>query len=165
VSDGSLSSPISSNSSECSQTNSTALDTAIRRTFVCIDLLPMDGTSVCSTYDDHGSTLPARGVVSSNGVTDIFRPSSRPRPIYSIDPTVAFVSQSVISAQSSCSVLLDGETVHREVTPLTLAGPCLDGRRTVDCPLIYGVQLVPSYWKYLCQRPGKVFVIGGTAYQ
>lgn len=150
-------SPTSSNSSGCSRSPSAPLDTPVRRTFVRIDVLPMDVTSSCSTYHAeqfHGASLSADEVFSSNGMTNIFRPSSRPRPICSIDPTITFVSQSVISAESSCSVLLDGATVHHEVTPLTLSGSCADGRRTVDCQLLYGVQLVPSYWKFLVQSPG-----------
>jgi transcriptional enhancer factor len=159
VTDGSLSptSPLSSSSSFPSGC-SPSPDTSVRRTYVCIDLLPMDPHAPCSAYGTehfHDASTPTDSIFSSNGETDIFRPSSRPRTICSIDPTITFVSQSVISAQSSCSVLLDGATVHHEVTPLTLAGPCPDSRRNVDCPLLYGVQLVPSYWRLLCQCPGK----------
>jgi transcriptional enhancer factor len=123
----------------------------------------MDQSSTCGTYDvdrSYRSSVPADGIFSSNGVTNVFRPSSHPRPICTIDPTITFVSQSAISAQSSCSVLLDGETVHTEVTPLTLTGSCPDGPRTVDCPLLYGVQLVPNYWQYLCQSPSTLYDTG-----
>jgi transcriptional enhancer factor len=165
ASDGSSSSEsaTSSNSSAYSQSHSTPLDTSVCRTFVCIELLPMDPTSTCSAYHEEqffGSSSPAGGVFSSNGVTDIFRPSSHPRPICAIDPTITFVSRSVISAQSSCSVLLDGNTIHKEVTPLTLAGSCPDGYHDVDSPLLYGVKLVPSYWQLLCESPGKLLFRG-----
>jgi transcriptional enhancer factor len=122
----------------------------------------MDQSSACTTYDvdrSYGASGPADGIFSSNGVTNVFRPSSHPRPISAIDPTITFVSRSAISAQSSCSVLLDGETVHTEVTPLTLTGSCPDDRHSVDRPLLYGVQLVPSFWQFLCESHGKPYAI------
>jgi transcriptional enhancer factor len=167
ASSSSSGSPTSSTFSISSPSHPTPLDTSIRRTFVCIELLPTDPTSACTTYDGEQSfesSSPAGGVFSSNGVTNVFRPSSHPRPICSIDPTITFVSQSVISAQSSCLVLLDGTTVHKEVTPLSLAGSCPEGSHHADRPLLYGVKLVPSYWKSLCQSSGELFLVGKTRY-
>jgi transcriptional enhancer factor len=158
--DGSSSeSPIpspSSSSSAMSQPYPTSFDNVSSRcTVVCIDLLPRDSSSPCGACD---TNQPAEGIFSSDGPTDIFRPSYHPRPICIIDPTVTFVSRSVISAQSSCLVLLDGATIHKEVTPLALAGSSSEPRSEDNFPLMYGVKLVPNYWESLCRSPGKLLI-------
>src|SRR5882672_5376687 len=86
----------SSANSPISQLHHTPLDTPTRRTFVYIEILPTEqSSSTCSTYDldrSYGSSVPTDGIFSSNGVTDVFHPSSHPRPICTIDPTITFIS-------------------------------------------------------------------------
>jgi hypothetical protein len=148
-------SPISTTSSDSSTCSPAPLASSVGWTFVCIDVLPMGATSLCSSDNkDQCHRTSSAETVSSNGMSNVFRPSSRPRPICCIDPTITFISQSAMFAESSCSVLLDRETVHHEATPLTLAGSCPDSRSTVDCQLLYSVQLVPNYWQFLVQSPG-----------
>lgn len=131
----------------------TPLDaTQDRRTFVCIEILPKGSPLSCLTSVD-GAHSP-KSVFSSNGVTDLFRPSSHPRPIYDIDPTITLMSHSLISAQSSCLVMLDGANVHKEITPLILTGPFPDAHSSVESPLLYSVKLIPSYWESICSCSG-----------
>lgn len=127
----------------------------------------MDSSPLYNTYavdPVYGTSLSTEAIGSSNGGTDVFRPPYHPRPIGTIDPTITFVSKSPISAHSSCSILLDGVTIHKEVTPLLLTGSLPDAYHETDCPLMYSVKLIPSYWESLCQSPGKLDIISISGY-
>lgn len=67
---------------------------------------------------------------------------------------MTLVAQSLIAAQSMCTVLHDGALIHEENTELALVGPCDEGRSNVDGALLYGVKLIPKFWDRICQSPG-----------
>lgn len=142
-----------SSSSGSSQPRATPLDTDLHRTIVRIDILP-PGSPASDYTSDLSRRSSSDGVFSSNGVTNVFRPSSQPRPIHSIDPTITFVAHSLLFAESKCTVLCDGVTVHEEVTTLVLVGPCPSDDGTTDPQSLYSVQLVPNFWPLLCQDYG-----------
>jgi hypothetical protein len=81
-------------------------------------------------------------------------PLGAARHIRNIDPTVTFVSPSLVNGKSSYIVLLDGAPVHSEDTMLQHIGPYFDpstGRSSGDEPALYNTALVPKYWDVLCE--------------
>ncbi|KAF7967587.1 hypothetical protein HWV62_33707, partial [Athelia sp. TMB] len=115
-----------------------------------LDILPPGCSAETSGLADSVNGTSG-GVFSSNGITDVFRPSCRSRSIHSIDPTVTFSSYSPIIGQSFCKVLCKGVTIHEEVTPLVLSGIAPADGDTEARPSLYSVQLVPEFWPILCQ--------------
>jgi hypothetical protein len=76
-----------------------------------------------------------------------------------IDPTVTFVSPTVVIGKSSYIVLLDGAPIHSEDTKLECIGPYPTGavNPSNDGPLLYSTTLVPKFWDTLCKSPGSSF--------
>jgi transcriptional enhancer factor len=80
--------------------------------------------------------------------------ASSARQICNIDPTVTFVSPSLVHGKSSYIVLLDGAPVHSEDTMLEYVGPYFTsstGRSSGNGPVVYNTPLVPKYWEVLCK--------------
>ncbi|KAK0209501.1 hypothetical protein IW262DRAFT_510324 [Armillaria fumosa] len=115
-------------------------DSPGRHTY-CIDILPNDATH------RHNSAAASASAITDNAR----RISDEPRPIRVIDPTLAFVSGSLITANSNFTVLVEGVVVFSETTSLTLrdtppveATPGTNG-------LFYTTPLVPGYWKTISE--------------
>lgn len=151
----------SSQSSIRHQSPPTPLDSTLeRRTFIRIDILPSKPSLSCPPHSPSSEDISP--VFSSNGITDVFRPSSFPRPIYSIDPTITLLAHNLLAARSVCSVLHDGALVHEEITELVLVGPvglgpCGEGEEGGgggSSKLLYSVRLVPKFWDRICQSQG-----------
>ncbi|KAG1790826.1 uncharacterized protein HD556DRAFT_1241703 [Suillus plorans] len=81
--------------------------------------------------------------------------SNTPCRMKDIDPTVTFVSTSVVIGKSSYIILLDGAPIHSEDTKLECIGPYFAGSVNPpdDNPVLYGTALVPRYWELLCKSP------------
>ncbi|KAG2064430.1 hypothetical protein BDR04DRAFT_262811 [Suillus decipiens] len=119
------------------------------RTPVYIDILPESSSrwTSSSSHSRGSSSLykSPRGAIA-------FHPSSNaPRRMTDIDPTVIFVSTSVVIAKSSYIVLLDGAPIHSEDTKLECIGPYYTGSANTpdEGPLLYSTALVPKYWEIL----------------
>ncbi|KAF7300483.1 TEA domain-containing protein [Mycena chlorophos] len=97
---------------------------------VCIDILP-EGISSSWAYSGR-SPSPAM---------DMVRASDRPRPLRQINPSVAFLSQSALAAQSNFTVYAEGRVVHAEGVQL-VATQTPSGESHV-----YTAALVPGYWQ------------------
>ncbi|KAG2363313.1 hypothetical protein BDR07DRAFT_937098 [Suillus spraguei] len=119
------------------------------RTQVYIDILPESSPrwTSSSSHSRGSSSLykSPRGAIA-------FHPSSNaPRRMRDIDPTIIFVSTSVVIAKSSYIVLLDGAPIHSEDTKLECIGPYYTGSVNTpdEGPLLYSTALVPKYWEIL----------------
>lgn len=77
---------------------------------------------------------------------DVVRPSSQPRSILDIDPTIAFTSPCLVNAVSVFSVYLEDELVYSEDSPLESSGIS-----TPQDSFVYRTRLLPGYWDKLCQ--------------
>ncbi|KAG2043266.1 hypothetical protein BDR03DRAFT_940955 [Suillus americanus] len=120
------------------------------RTSVYIDILPE------STLRQSSSSSHLRGIYKSPQGVIVFRPpSNTPRRMRDIDPTVTFVSTSVVIAKSSYIILLDGAPIHNEDTKLECIGPYFTASANPPDggPLLYSTGLVPKYWEFLCKSP------------
>ncbi|KAF9461828.1 hypothetical protein BDZ94DRAFT_789344 [Collybia nuda] len=111
------------------------------RTVIYIDILPDNSCSQGFPFD-HASSF------DDWSRSNVVRPSQLPRPIRSIDPTVTFLSQSPMSAQSSFTVQSAGMVVFSETTPLVSAGSAPDSNA-----LLYSTTLVPGFWDKICASP------------
>ncbi|KAG2124619.1 hypothetical protein DEU56DRAFT_893061 [Suillus clintonianus] len=123
------------------------------RTPVYIDILPelSSWPSLSSR-----SRAPPSSLLKSPRAATAFHPSSNaPRRMRDIDPTVTFVSPSVIIGKSSYIILLDGAPIHSEDTKLECIGPYFTNsiNPSDGGPLLYSTALVPKYWEILCKSP------------
>lgn len=112
-----------------------------RHTVMYIDIVPE------SSPDDVGSIGPS--LWSDNG--DVLHSSDRPRRLGTINPTVAFVSQTPVVAQSRFTVYSEELLLHAETAPLvpvTESDPPVSG-------FVYSTTLVPEYWKVISESPGE----------
>ncbi|KAG1739252.1 hypothetical protein EDB19DRAFT_1908894 [Suillus lakei] len=127
------------------------------RTPVYIDILP-ESSSWWSTSSSH-SRGPSSLYKSPQGAIAFHPSSNTPRRMRDIDPTVIFVSTSVVIAKSSYIILLDGAPIHSEDTKLECIGrsgpyfissvnPSYD-----EGSFLYSTALVPKYWEVLCKSP------------
>ncbi|KAG1900494.1 uncharacterized protein F5891DRAFT_294658 [Suillus fuscotomentosus] len=112
------------------------------RTPVYIDILPESSSRWSSSSTLYQSPIG-------------LHPSNTPCHMRDIDPTVTFVSTSVVIAKSSYIILLDGAPIHSEDTKLECIGPYFAGSVNPpdNNPLLYGTALVPRYWELLCKSP------------
>ncbi|KAG2148645.1 uncharacterized protein EDB93DRAFT_1043789, partial [Suillus bovinus] len=123
------------------------------RTPVYIDILP-ESNSRWSSSSSYSRNLSSLYKSHRSGIA--LHPSSNtPRRIRDIDPTVTFISTSVVIAKSSYIVLLDGAPIHSEDTKLECIGPYLtdSANPSDDGLLLYSTALVPRYWEFLCKSP------------
>ncbi|KAH7909648.1 hypothetical protein BJ138DRAFT_1010403 [Hygrophoropsis aurantiaca] len=125
------------------------------RTVVHIDILPAgmawSNLPVSPKRSPHAvATSPPHSRLPG---TSHSQPSSSPRPIHSIDPTVTFVSPSAMIAKSSYIVLLDGAPIHSEDTKMQCVGPCQNPSTATNAApssLLYSTSLVPKFWDTIC---------------
>ncbi|KAJ7106675.1 hypothetical protein C8R44DRAFT_987297 [Mycena epipterygia] len=103
---------------------------------IFIDILP-DG------YPQPSEDPPCPWWESQN----VIHVSSYPRPLDSIDPTVAFATRSPILAVSRFTVCSE-DTAHTETSPLTQIDTALP-----DPTFLYRTALVPAYWKTILESP------------
>ncbi|KAJ6536358.1 hypothetical protein B0H19DRAFT_1240982 [Mycena capillaripes] len=78
---------------------------------------------------------------------DVVHASDRPRHLGSINPTVTFMSQTPVAAQSRFTVYSEERALHAETTLLT---------PVEDAPVpgfLYSTTLVPEYWKLISESP------------
>ncbi|KAJ7610712.1 hypothetical protein DFH06DRAFT_1485457 [Mycena polygramma] len=106
-----------------------------RHIVMYIDILP-DGA-----IDAVGKPSPSMSLESG----DVVHASERPRHLGSINPTVTFVAQSPLVAQSRFSVYSEERMLHAETTPLA---PVED---TPISGFLYSTSLVPEYWKLISE--------------
>ncbi|KAG2122431.1 hypothetical protein BD769DRAFT_972879 [Suillus cothurnatus] len=125
------------------------------RTPVYIDILP-EFISWLNSSSSSSSRAPPFSRSKSPQVVTAFHPSfNTPRRIRDIDPTVTFISPTVIIGKSSYIVVLDGAPIHNEDTKLECIGPYLTNPIIPSCgsPLLYSTALVPKFWEVLCKSP------------
>lgn len=145
-SSSSTGSPISSAAMPSSRKN----NIPDNRTPVYIDILP--NVSSFSSSSSSRSRVPTSSYKPPQGAAAPQPSSNSPRRMRDIDPTVTFVSPSVVIGKSSYIVLLDGAPIHSEDTKLECVGPYFAGS-SGDVPLLYSTPLVPKYWETLCKSP------------
>ncbi|KAL0955525.1 hypothetical protein HGRIS_001763 [Hohenbuehelia grisea] len=148
-----------------------------QRSVICIDILPEDlayppppSPSESSSSSSSFSTPPSPSSSPKRDSTDstpvatpsatdlsyasygdnVFRPSSQPRPLKSIDPTVTFLSRTTITAESFFTVFFDNAPVFQETTSLVLLS--LPEQPESDGSLFYSTSLVPGFWKTICDH-------------
>jgi hypothetical protein len=126
------------------------------RTPVYIDILPESSSWSNSSSSRPCASSPSK---SSQGAAASHPSSNTPRRMKDIDPTVTFVSPTVVIGKSSYIVLLDGAPIHSEDTKLECIGPYPTGavNPSNDGPLLYSTTLVPKFWDTLCKSPGSSF--------
>lgn len=119
------------------------------RTPVYIDIWPE--SSSCS----RSSSSSSRSSASPSSVTALHPSLSTPRRMRDLDPTVTFVSPSVVVGKSSYIIVLDGAPIHSEDTKLECIGPYLTTSTIPSggSPLLYSTALVPKFWEILCKSP------------
>ncbi|KAG6816657.1 hypothetical protein H0H87_004300 [Tephrocybe sp. NHM501043] len=119
-------------------TNFQSAGSSSTRTMISIDILPpfQSSSQLSSVHSDWDRT------------SDFIHPSQHARPFHSIDPTVAFVAPSAVSAESSFVVYSAGASVFSETTQLTAAGAA-PGR--ADGALLYSTTLVPGFWSKIAE--------------
>lgn len=125
------------------------------RTPVYIDIWP-ESSSLSSSL---GSSSSSRSRVPSSSLSK--SPSlNTPRHMRDLDPTVTFVSPSVVIGKSSYIIVLDGAPIHSEDTELECIGPYSNSSVIPPggSPLLYSTALVPKYWDILCKSPGPYFL-------
>ncbi|KAM6502740.1 hypothetical protein JOM56_002717 [Amanita muscaria] len=113
---------------------------------VYIDLLPPLSPQTVLEMGGMLTDLPAK---RSNETGSIMHP----RHIHSIDPTVAFLSRSTISAHAVYTVRRQDTIVHTEHIALEYAGRLSgenDDMHHTDKPHLYRSALVPGYWERIC---------------
>ncbi|KAJ8515816.1 hypothetical protein ONZ45_g6807 [Pleurotus djamor] len=96
-------------------------------------------------------TTPTSNDVSYVSYGDNVYHPSQPRPLKSIDPTVTFVSQTTITAESFFTVFSDNMPVYSESTPLVLVSsqPTSqegEAQEEEQSNMLYSTSLVPGYW-------------------
>ncbi|KAJ6449702.1 hypothetical protein C8R47DRAFT_1073571 [Mycena vitilis] len=82
-------------------------------------------------------------------VGDVIYSADHPRPLESINPTVAFISPSLIMSYSQFRVYSEGLIIHAETAPLELetdGGPQTSG-------FLYHTTLIPKYWHRILDSP------------
>ncbi|KAJ6546080.1 hypothetical protein DFH09DRAFT_1321318 [Mycena vulgaris] len=109
-----------------------------RHTVMYIDIIPEDSPDV-------GVLAPPLW----SGSKDVVHASDRPRRLRSINPTVTFVSQSPVTAQSRFTVYSEDLILHAETAPLA---PVIGGAPQVS-GFLYSTPLVPTYWKVISESP------------
>ncbi|KAG1735651.1 hypothetical protein EDD22DRAFT_924632 [Suillus occidentalis] len=117
---------------------------------VYIDIWPESGSFSSSL----GSSSSSRSRVPSSSLSK--SPSlNTPRHMRDLDPTVTFVSPSVVIGKSSYIIVLDGAPIHSEDTELECIGPYSSSSVIPPggSPLLYSTALVPKYWDILCKSP------------
>lgn len=113
---------------------------------VYIDLLPPLSPQTVLEMGGMPTDLPAKRINETGS-------SMHPRHIHSIDPTVAFLSRSTISAHAVYIVRRQDTIVHTERIALEYAGRLSgenDDMNHTDKPHIYRSALVPGYWERIC---------------
>lgn len=120
------------------------------RTPVYIDIWP-ESTS-CSSSSSR-SRVPPSSLSKSPSL-------NTPHRMRDLDPTVTFVSPSVVVGKSSYIVVLDGAPIHSEDTELECIGPYFTSSviPSGSGPLLYSTALVPKFWEILCKSPGPYFL-------
>lgn len=128
---------------------------AAPHTVVYIDLLPeaLEGEAV---HEPSASSPSPVQQVSEEGAS-VVHASPQPRCLRAIDPTVTFLAQSTISAQSYFVVYLDQLSVFSEATPLVAVGPSPEDPS--GSTLLYSTTLIPGYWKTISESPGGFIII------
>ncbi|KAJ6616810.1 hypothetical protein B0H10DRAFT_2219147 [Mycena sp. CBHHK59/15] len=117
-----------------------ASTSSVRHTVMYIDILPEGAPDQGRNH----SEPPPR---SNSG--DVLHASSHPRRLGTINPTVTFVSQQPIVAQSRFTVYSEDLILHAEVKPLVLLmDPVPQGSG-----FLYSTTLVPEYWKIISGSP------------
>ncbi|KAJ7661756.1 hypothetical protein B0H17DRAFT_1144563 [Mycena rosella] len=112
-----------------------------RHTVIYIDLIPENAPD---NMDGNRPTL-----WSDHDGGDVIHASDRPRRLRSINPTVTFMSQSPVAAQSRFTVYSNDLVLHTETAPLAPAmapAPDVSG-------FLYNTTLVPQYWKVISKSP------------
>ncbi|KAF7334940.1 TEA domain-containing protein [Mycena venus] len=107
-----------------------------RHTVVYIDILP----EADRTADADGKAGPMW-----SDTEDVVHASDRPRHLNSINPTVTFMSQSPVIAESRFTVYSEDRVLHAETTQLTPVN---------DAPVpgfLYSTTLVPEYWRVISE--------------
>ncbi|KAJ7458592.1 hypothetical protein FB451DRAFT_581819 [Mycena latifolia] len=110
-----------------------------RHTVMYIDILPEGSPDEVATT----------GVPQWSESGDVVHASDRPRRLRSINPTVAFTSQSPVTAQSRFTVYSEDMVLHTETSPLA---PVMDPAPRVS-GFLYSTTLVPEYWKVISESP------------
>ncbi|KAF7347431.1 TEA domain-containing protein [Mycena venus] len=110
-------------------------------TVIYIDILPEDSP-------DDFSHITAPLPWPTGG--DVIHVSDRPRRLRSIDPTVTFVSQAPIIAQSRFTVYSEDMVLHSETAPLVAVVPP-SGHHVSG--FLCSTALVPEYWKVISESP------------
>ncbi|KAG1785225.1 uncharacterized protein HD556DRAFT_147676 [Suillus plorans] len=126
------------------------------RTPVYIDIWPESSSWSSSSSSSSCSHTPPSSLSKSPQVVTTPHPSLNiPRCIRDIDPSVTFVSPSVVIAKSSYIIVLDGAPIHSEDTKLECIGPYFTDSiiPSGDGPLLYSTTLVPKFWEILCRSP------------
>ncbi|KAJ7675269.1 hypothetical protein B0H17DRAFT_148716 [Mycena rosella] len=111
-----------------------------RHTVMYIDIVPEDSP------DDVDANSPT---LWWSDAGDVVHASDRPRRLRSINPTVTFMSQSPVAAQSRFTVYSESLVLHTEtasLTPVTDPAPRVSG-------FLYSTTLVPQYWKVISESP------------
>ncbi|KAJ7624069.1 hypothetical protein DFH06DRAFT_1142624 [Mycena polygramma] len=112
----------------------TSYKPSVSRTVVAIEILPPR-----STYDQSPWA----------SVGDVIYPADHPRPLESINPTVAFISPSLIMSYSLFRVYSGGLIIHAETASLELE---MDGAPQTS-GFLYHTTLVPKYWQKILDSP------------
>ncbi|KAG2047956.1 hypothetical protein BDR06DRAFT_963350 [Suillus hirtellus] len=120
------------------------------RTPVYIDIWPESSSFSSGSSSSSCSHAPSSSLSKSPQVV-----LNMPRRMRNIDPTVTFVSPSVVIAKSSYIIVLDGAPIHSEDTKLECIGPYFASSMipSGDGPLLYSTTLVPKFWEILCRSP------------
>lgn len=109
-----------------------------RHVVIYIDILPEGSPEVV------GKASPPVAL----DVGDIVHASDRPRHLKSINPTVTFMSQTSVAAESRFTVYSGDRALHAETTLLS---------PVEEAPVqgfLYSTTLVPEYWKLISESTG-----------
>lgn len=124
------------------------------QTVVYIDILPESVNSPSAG----SKPLPplSSDVLSSSEVeeTNAICISPEPRSLRAIDPTIAFITQADVSAQSHFTIFFDQLPFRSGTSPLE-AVEALPGIPAGS--VLYRTSIVPEFWQILCDSPGTLF--------
>ncbi|GBE80894.1 hypothetical protein SCP_0306150 [Sparassis crispa] len=116
--------------------------------YVSIDVIPDNGLQQPASL----TPLTSYGAGPSSSTSP--SPSSTPRTLRSIDPTVTFMSRTPLTAYSSFRVLQNDRRVHEERTELELcSSSCMPAPvwgAPMECTFLYKTLFVPQFWQRLC---------------
>lgn len=128
---------------------------------------PQHGSSCyCVSY----SPVVSESACPQNGSVSFFRPSSQPRHLRCIDPTITFVRRADLPPMRYCysffTVVSNGTTIHTDTAPVEVSPVVADSLPEEEASEVYSTRLVPRFWDEMCEidDPSKLSIYHEVVY-